>query len=115
MSEGEVAALLAGALVRQAGSGPTYIVSEDPTTVFVDTPSGGRGILMLHPRLGAQCIPTTALRLFPGFSAGVTLPGAAFSSRGLAPLESEMEATERALGGEHDTLLHWLCGPASCL
>ena len=70
---------------------------------------------MLHPSLDAQCIPTTALRLFPGFSAGVTLPGAAFSSHGLAPLESEMEATERALGGEHDTLLHWLCGPASCL
>ena len=70
---------------------------------------------MLHPSLDAQCIPTTALRLFPGFSAGVTLPGAAFSSHGLAPLEGEMEAAGRSLGGEHDTWPHRLCGPASCL
>ena len=32
MSEGDVAALLAGAVVRQAVGGPTYIMSEDPAS-----------------------------------------------------------------------------------
>ena len=69
MSEGEVAALLAGASpsvleLRRIGGGSTYIVPEDPTAVFVDTRGGGRGILMLSSGLGAQCIPTTALSAF---------------------------------------------------
>ena len=51
---------------------------------------------MLNSGLGVQCIPTTALSLFPGFL-DVALSGAAFSSHGLAPLESEMEASERSL------------------
>ena len=69
-SEGNVhvAALLAGALVRQAVGGPTYMVSEDPAKVFVDTSGGGREIRVMHPAnmhgWGAQCIPTTALRHF---------------------------------------------------
>jgi hypothetical protein len=114
MPEGEVAALLAGAAVRRTGGGSTYIVPDDPNAVFVGTRGVGRGILLLNSGLGAQCIPTTALSLFPGFL-NVALSGAMFSSHGLAPLESEMEATERSLGGEHDTLPHRLCGPASCL
>ena len=43
MPEGEVAGLLAGASVRRAGGGSTYIVPEDPTAVFVWTP-GGEGV-----------------------------------------------------------------------
>ena len=70
--EGEIAALLAGAVVRQAVGGSTYIVSADPATVFVDTTGGGRGIRVMHPTLGVQCIPTTALRHYSGFLAGIT-------------------------------------------
>jgi hypothetical protein len=80
--EGEIAALLAGSVVRQAVGGSTYIVSADPARVFVDTTGGGRGIRVMHPTLGAQCIPTTALRHYSGFLVGVALPGALFSSHG---------------------------------
>ena len=44
----------------------------DPATVFVDTTGGGRGIRVMHPTLGVQCIPTTALRHYSGFLAGIT-------------------------------------------
>ena len=115
MSVGEVAALWAGATVRQTGGGSTYVVPDDRGEALVYTPGGGRGILMRHPTLGAQCIPTTALLLFPGFLEGVTLSGAAFSSHGLAPLEDEMEAAGHLLAGEHDEWPHRPCGPASCL
>ena len=58
MSEGEVAALLAGAAVRQTGGGSTYIVPDDLDAVFVDTPWGGRGILMLPaPKIGCPMHP----------------------------------------------------------
>ena len=88
------------------------MVPEVGGEALVHTPGGGRGILMRHPTLGAQYISTTALLLFPGFLEGVTLPGAAFLSHGLAPLEGEMEAAGRSLGGEHDTWPHrllWAC------
>ena len=69
MSEGEVAALLAGAAFRQTGGGSTYIVPDDLNAVSVGTPGGGRGIFMLHPSLDAQCIAVSR-RLPSAFSRG---------------------------------------------
>ena len=114
MSVEELAALWAGATVRQTGGGSTYVVPK-VEEALVDIPGGGRAILMRHPTLAAQCISETALLLFPGFVEGVTLSGAAFSSHGLVPVDDEVEAAGHVRAGERDVWQRRPGGPASCL